>query len=462
MKNALKSMVCLIALATFATVSVAATITTTQNGTFDVGTTWVGGVAPASGTDSVVIAHSLNLFSEFTIASGETMTNTAGGGMRIGNNGHLTVATGGSMNLPGFDMPESGAGGHLTIEAGATARLDRYWNDEGIPAYVNEWIADASGVTTFQIDGSFLLRGTSSILEVDLTDYDLLNGATLVLVDYGSLGYQSGTGFGTVNIRGGYTGTIDYAYDQGSGDLGIALILDIALWDGGGGDGSWNTAANWDPDGVPGNDVDIYIDGADVTIDAGYYYQTQTITLTGNSSLGSVGVPNVVTRWVFGPTFNVESGSDLEANGAFWDMRGVTINMDSGCDVSIGTWEPKMNGADGLTCTFNLDAAGFETISTGRFQHRLDPAGDYTDYTWNVDFTDYTGGLGKTIILLDFAQNTAITGGDGMSAANFQEGSLNMLNAEGSYAESTLSWDEPTRSIVLTIPPAQGTVISIQ
>jgi len=200
------------------------TIISTQNGNFDVGTTWVGGVAPASGIDSVVIDHTLNLFSEFTIGSGQSMTSTVTtSGMRIGDGGHLTVATGGSMNLPGFDMPESGAGGHLTIEAGATARVDRYWNDEGSPSYINEWIADASGVTAFQIDGKFTLRGTESVLEVDLTDYDIANGDTLVLVDYGSLVYQSGTGFGTVNIYGGLTGTIDYVTDNQIRIIGIGV-----------------------------------------------------------------------------------------------------------------------------------------------------------------------------------------------------------------------------------------------
>ncbi len=55
--------------------------------------------------------------------------------------------------------------------------------------------------------------------EQALAPYDPVNaGADLILFDSGTL---SGT-FGTVNIING-TGTLDYAYDQGRGDLAIAL-----------------------------------------------------------------------------------------------------------------------------------------------------------------------------------------------------------------------------------------------
>ena len=57
-------------------------------------------------------------------------------------------------------------------------------------------------------------------MSVDLSNYDVSNGTTLVLVDYGT---QSGT-FGSVTpTPSNWRGTLDYAYDQGSGDLAIAL-----------------------------------------------------------------------------------------------------------------------------------------------------------------------------------------------------------------------------------------------
>ena len=40
----------------------------------------------------------------------------------------------------------------------------------------------------------------------------------------------------------------------------------VVAWDGGA-SGSWNTTTNWNPDGLPGNDADITISGATVSVD---------------------------------------------------------------------------------------------------------------------------------------------------------------------------------------------------
>lgn len=205
----------------------AANITSVANGVLSADGTWGGGIAPLSGTDSVVIAHNINITSEFTIASGETMTATAGT-LRIGGGGHLTVATGGSLDLGNFNLAESSAGGQLTIEAGATAKVKRMWNDETAPSYINEWIADASGVTTLEVTDRFTLRGTNSVLQIDLSNYDISNGTTLVLVDYENLSVQEqavgDNGWNSIVLTDGWSADLDLAYDiDGNGDLGIAL-----------------------------------------------------------------------------------------------------------------------------------------------------------------------------------------------------------------------------------------------
>lgn len=149
--------------------------------------------------------------------------------MRIGNGGHLTVATGGSLDLllggQQGNIAESGNSNQtMTFEAGATARVFRHWNSTD---WTHEFIADENGVTTFEIQSSFTLRGTGSVLDVDLSNYDLSNGDTLVLFDYGSLTLASqapgDNGFGTMRLSGGWSADLDLYYDLGGGDLAIAL-----------------------------------------------------------------------------------------------------------------------------------------------------------------------------------------------------------------------------------------------
>ncbi len=201
-------------------------MTSKRRGDFGTATNWQGGVAPVSGMDSVVLTHLLEMNSEFTIAAGEQMT-ARSGSLKLGKKGHLTVAKEGRLD---FGKPKcyfsEGEAGHLTIEAGASARAYQYWNDDR--RYINEWVADAEGVTTFEITDRFTLRGTNSILKVDLSHYDLSNGDTLILVDYDRLLLQKQAegdqGWSTVVLTPGWSAKLELAYDiDGNGDLGIAL-----------------------------------------------------------------------------------------------------------------------------------------------------------------------------------------------------------------------------------------------
>lgn len=205
-----------------------AMVTSTGDGSFTDTSVWRGGRAPVSGVDSVTIADSVNLTSEFTVADGASMRLVdRKARFRIGSNGHLTVSKGGHLDL--LVMSEfTGGGGHLTIESGAFAKITKYWNAGGSPAYTNEWIADSRGVTTLEIEERFVLRGTHSILSVDLSRYDLSHGDTLILVDYGELHLQDQArgdrGWASVILTAGWSADLDLAYDiDGKGDLGIAL-----------------------------------------------------------------------------------------------------------------------------------------------------------------------------------------------------------------------------------------------
>lgn len=190
---------------------------------FETAANWSPAQAPNSGNDSIDFAATsdqVSITSEFTIGSGQTFT--GGNTFRIGNGGDVTVATGGSLNFGSGIWAEGGAvGQRFTIEAGATAQANQWFNETG---YTIEFVANAAGVTTFDVSQFAYLR--AGTLEVDLTNYDIANGTTLVLINTPTVLYDpanTGQSFGTVTLTDGWSGTIDYNYDDGEGTTGIAL-----------------------------------------------------------------------------------------------------------------------------------------------------------------------------------------------------------------------------------------------
>ena len=507
--------------------SQAATITsTTTNGTFDVAATWVDGIVPVSTNDSVVLASRVILESDFTIGNGQSMTAaTTSGRLQLGD-GHFTVATGGTLDLVTGAlayMTESGAGGHFTIEAGATVKVDRYWNDENSPAYVNEWIADAAGVTTFEA-GRFTLRGTSSELRVDLSNYDLVNGTTLVLVETGLLSLQNqvagDNGWHTITLTGGWAADLDVdvgtglirlinistvadtnapvitllgdnpmdvaqgtafvdpgatALDDVDGDISTNIVVTgsvdantagiytldydvsdaasnaattvtrtvnvsaptVVTWDGDAADGLWATALNWSGDALPTAFEIITISNAVVTVPSDFLPANAVLNLTGTASIGGTGVTRFFNA---GGTINVGSQATIMSANQFWDIRDVTFNFDSGAQAGAGIWELKNNP----TFQFNLDASGFTTINTSRLKGETDT----TNLTWQVDMANYTGSIG-TITLIDWETCDSGDPDKDITAATFQESTLNILNG-GDYA-GTLSFNETENSIELEV-----------
>ena len=322
------------------------------------------------------------------------MTNTAGGGMRIGNNGHLTIATGGSMNLPGFDMPESGAGGHLTIEAGSTARVDRYWNDEASPSYINQWIADASGVTTFQIDGKFTLRGTSSILDVDLSNYDIANGTTLVLVDYGSLGLQSqgagDNGWATMTLTAGWTADLDLTTGN---EIRLINIVE--------------------PDTTPPVISLVGDDPMDVVLGSSF---TDPGATASDNRDGVITDDIVVTGSVDADTAGAYilsyDVSDAADNDATTVTRTVNVN------ASILTWDDGA-GDDSWSSAANWDLAGGGDPAAGPVNGDsvilTTTAQSVLDGAWTIvsgaSLTSATSGYGDELVLQSDSDLTLATGG---------------------------------------------------
>jgi len=188
------------------------------------GANWVGDpvVGPVDG-DSVVLTTTAQsiLDGAWTIVNGASLTSeTSGVGdeLVLQSDSDLTLATGGTMDI-GFIRPRFSSGGQFTIEPGASLDTDAY--GLGSISATITFEANAGGVTVWNNTGQFQMGGDN--LVVDLSNYDIANGTTLVLVDYNVAGDLGGQTFASVDVFGGLTGTLDYAYDQGGGDLAIAI-----------------------------------------------------------------------------------------------------------------------------------------------------------------------------------------------------------------------------------------------
>jgi hypothetical protein len=199
---------------------------------------WDSNQVPSSGNDSLSFIGGVTVFieSEFTVGNGQSFSGTNVSNVnqifRVRDGADITVATGGSLDLTGGAgtgtgvslFTESGAtaanGRRVTVESEATFKMDRYLTQSG---WVTEWVADTDSVTTMEISADFRFRATDDVMEVDLTSYVNDVERTLILVDYGTL---VGTAE-TVTISGYDAAdyTLDYAYDQGGGDLAIALTI---------------------------------------------------------------------------------------------------------------------------------------------------------------------------------------------------------------------------------------------
>lgn len=139
----------------------------------------------------------------------------------------------------------------------------------------------------------------------------------------------------------------------------VALAAAVS-WDGGAGNGLWESATNWSNDAVPTTSDDVTIDNAAVTLSSGQIanFSTLTIglginvtslTLTGNIGTGgSITIANGgvmtqknITTQIITGTLTVQSGGKLThtANGSLQDYEvdfsAANITIDAGGSIDV-------------------------------------------------------------------------------------------------------------------------------
>lgn len=224
-----------------ATSAFAATVTWDGGGNpdrkWDNALNWNTDTLPVSGVDSLSLnlvntSSFLNNNINFVLASGQSIVTTQNLALRWQNGGLITLQSGSNFDLTNGGSQTSSISNNfgylldgddgLIFDAGASARVSSF---DGVDNnFLLSFNTDALGaITTFQVDNAFT-RFTDVDLAVDLSAMTLVGGETFVLVDYGSI--DSST-FGTETITGlgSFSYNIDYAYDIGGGDLGVALKI---------------------------------------------------------------------------------------------------------------------------------------------------------------------------------------------------------------------------------------------
>jgi len=184
-----------------------------------------------------------------------------------------------------------------------------------------------------------------------------------------------------------------------------------------GADGSWQTAANWNPSTVPGSGDDITIDtgdtvtytpGGDFTIDGGSLSISDGSTWTqavsnwsrlnngtmtiDNSIFARTGGGNLVLGFDSNNTFSVvATNSSINVGGEFWfghndaartnQVLSVTLNkstIDANGGVGIWFWDPDAAGND-----FTLNVIGAGSTVEGRVGRR-NSGGSSSSVTWET------------------------------------------------------------------------------
>ncbi|HOI43262.1 MAG TPA: hypothetical protein PK523_09990, partial [Elusimicrobiales bacterium] len=114
------------------------------------------------------------------------------------------------------------------------------------------------------------------------------------------------------------------------GDV-VHTASSIIVWDGGGGDGMWNTADNWDPNRVPILQSDVYIDAnATVTAAAGAT-AIRFNTLTLGTAAGTYSPTLVISTTIaYGGDIIIDNGATLVYDSDSEAVTGGNVEVKSG------------------------------------------------------------------------------------------------------------------------------------
>ncbi len=212
------------------------------------------------------------------------------------------------------------------------------------------------------------------------------------------------------------TDQVTASFSGGFSDFAVANLADTFVWDGGGGDGLWNTATNWNNDAVPGEGDVVQLNHSTVTGAYTVVYNSgiaassyQSITLSGSTS------GNGITLTFSG------SSLDLSAtNLTVGDFDQVTFN---GTNIT-GYSSANTDYQSGSTVRYNVGAANNIQADT---YHNLTVSvssgtGSNGAITVNGSFTNSGSAAftaNNTLNVTGSVSNSAVLNLDGTASSTF-------------------------------------------
>ena len=305
------------------------------------------------------------------------------------------------------------------------------------------------------IGGGVTARWSTVTFNMDVSAYQVSNGASVVLVDFASHDNIFTNAFNPViNLvtnPAGPAAALSFDTAQSKLILTFDTPPPIKTWDGGGADNAWTTAANWNPDGVPvaGDTVAVGA-GASVTngqnafsslmIEAGAAVKFAAYTAAGNviTNAGTLNFDGVY-RLTGAPTVTLTGSGRLGSAITWLDTQGAWLNFRDGAAIDNGNMAFELRNNTQLG--FTLSESGFATLDFGQI---WDGGTAWSNITIHLDLSSYNWSNGTTLVLADFNAHTAPLGG-------LFDPTVNITATNGLGA--TLSFDTVNSSLVLTIDP---------
>ncbi|HEU5395536.1 MAG TPA: hypothetical protein VFV81_00115, partial [Verrucomicrobiae bacterium] len=375
-----------------------------QNVTVDSGGI-LAGVNSTNGNGSLAINGALDIpAGEFVLNSNGRATNSgainiSGGGDLVVNNTLALSGAGGIQNFPGGTITLSGGHG-ISSDNGA-----EYLANQGTLLSSGGYVLSVANFTnsgaitattgTLNLDAGLHLNGTGSVnAQLNSTaDYGkiaiagdvALGGAFGVTLNYTPVGgdtfqpltYGSSSGnFNSLNLPALGVGQ---TWQTTLGATGLTLRVAQAItWTNTAG-GNWSTAANWNPNQVPGQYDDVAI-----TTPGTYTVTMDSATVNLHSlALGAGSGNGTQTLWMSAKTLYVnpcaitsggilaENGStfhsviDVQGGGQLWSTNGTyygPITVDSGGAMSANSYYAYETFHGSLT----VASGGLLTLATGQ------------------------------------------------------------------------------------------------
>lgn len=361
------------------------------------------------------------LLGAFNFGPGRGIYRMTGGSIQIGANGIQTdsgvyevylgggtVSASTSWSSP-LNMTLTGSNGPVTFDtAGSSVTLSGILSGPGGLNVTGGGLLELSGANTYLGDTMV----SSGILQLDATGssagaFRVANGAYLTLNYSGTYIVSSLFTNGVAVQNGVYNASNLPGYLLGSGNLQVVGGVSTGVWDGGGADGNWSTAGNWDHNAEPIFPIDLTFAGAarlnntndvaaiaanSITFDAtagAFTLNGNGLGLNGNISFnGNPSAP--VTQTINLPltananiNLDAPANANLVLNGNFASYNNTTYSVGNGT-VTFG----------GENTFAGFDADGGTNIITGTTT--VTGTGGTRVYVANAD---YLGGCVGTLVI---------------------------------------------------------------